>query len=112
MLHNEQTTHDPQTLGSLLKQSRLDLGLKLRHVAQEAGITPGHLSRLENNLTDGRPSQQTLDRLAATLQLDAHRLHIISGHLPEQALESMREWFLEGNTVEDLELALNRRKPE
>ena len=54
------------TLGGMLKQSRLNRGLKLRGVAFDAGISPMYLSLLERDAC-GPPSDEKLQSLAGVL---------------------------------------------
>ena len=56
--------------GTVIRKARLDKTLSLRDVAKLAGITPGHLSRLENDKADGKPAKVTIESLAGCLSLD------------------------------------------
>ncbi|CAB4870077.1 unannotated protein [freshwater metagenome] len=59
-------------VGALLRRRREGLGLSLRSCARAAGISPGHLSRIERGLAG--PSVETLARMVGALGIDAGQL--------------------------------------
>lgn len=59
-------TTSTETKGTL-RSIREARGLSLRHVAREAKITPGHLSRIERGIN--QPSVAILQRVAKVLGL-------------------------------------------
>lgn len=58
-----------QEFGQLIRERRQELGLTLETVADDAGISPSHLSRLERGRT--KPSFTVVGAIARVLQLDA-----------------------------------------
>jgi transcriptional regulator with XRE-family HTH domain len=61
-----------QRVGPTIKALRQTQGLSLNALADEAGISPSHLSRIERGLTV--PSYDVLDRVADALGSDLTRL--------------------------------------
>ena len=61
-----------QRVGPTIKALRQNQGLSLNSLADEAGISPSHLSRIERGLTV--PSYDVLDRVADALGSDLSRL--------------------------------------
>ena len=61
-----------QRVGPTIKTLRLQLGFSLNALAEEAGISPSHLSRIERGLTV--PSYDVLDRVADALGSDLRAL--------------------------------------
>ncbi len=53
-------------IGILLAKKRRELGLKAKFVAGASGISPSHLSKIENNRVDPRLS--TLLKIAIALE--------------------------------------------
>jgi transcriptional regulator with XRE-family HTH domain len=66
--------HGPvrQRIGPTIKALRLEHGLSLNDLAEDAGISPSHLSRMERGLTV--PSYDVLDRVADALGSDLRAL--------------------------------------
>jgi repressor LexA len=58
-----------QSLGTILRERRNDLGLTLQAVADLAGCTKGYLSAIENDLRDRPPSEELLARLEWALRM-------------------------------------------
>ncbi|MGI8643985.1 MAG: helix-turn-helix domain-containing protein [Thermomicrobiales bacterium] len=57
-----------QRIGPVIKALRQDQQLSLQSVAERAGISPSHLSRIERGLTV--PSYDVLDRIADAIGSD------------------------------------------
>ena len=72
-------------LARTLRQQRELLGLKIREVAEAAGITESHLSRLERGERGLR--EDTAIRLAQTLKLSPARVKKLAGILDDEDLE-------------------------
>jgi len=68
-----------QTLGEVLKETRVTRGLSLRAVERETGIQNAHLSQLENG-TITKPEMALLWELAALYGLDYTRLLVLAGY--------------------------------
>lgn len=74
-------------LRSILRAARGRLGLSQDEVAERAGITKGHLSRLETGETP-RPRPPTLARLADALSLDLESLEVATTAPPNSSQDS------------------------
>ncbi|MGH2531180.1 MAG: helix-turn-helix domain-containing protein [Thermomicrobiales bacterium] len=61
-----------QRIGPTIKALRLERSLSLNDLAEQAGISPSHLSRMERGLTV--PSYDVLDRVADALGSDLRAL--------------------------------------
>lgn len=61
-----------QRIGPVIKALRQDQQLSLQVVAERAGISPSHLSRIERGLTV--PSYDVLDRIADAIGSDLNSL--------------------------------------
>src|SRR5436190_10827033 len=59
-------------LGSAVKRRREELGLSLRDVADETGVSASTLSRIENGT--GKPDADNIARLAAWLDMPIERV--------------------------------------
>ena len=62
----------PPKLGARIKHARLVLGLHLKDVAVQSGVTEGYLSKIENDRA--QPSFAILHRLAQTLKINMSQL--------------------------------------
>jgi len=99
------------TLGKVVNEKRLKLGLKLREVGERCNLTPGYLSRLENDKPDGRPGKETIHSLAKALELDETRLTVLAGSIPSSIEKEIKSYLLEKrNGEQELQVFLNRRK--
>jgi HTH-type transcriptional regulator, competence development regulator len=82
------------TLGAFLRSRREklregDRRYSVRQVAQRIGIEPSYLSKVERD--DGSPpSEDTLRRLAAELEVDADLLLAIAGKVSSDLQETIR----------------------
>lgn len=70
--------HVPSNLGAKLKLARLARGLSLKTLAGQAGITEGHLSKIENNRA--HPSLASLHQLASALDMNMSALFAAAEH--------------------------------
>src|SRR5215218_8286612 len=60
--------HDPEgSVGGRIRRYRGDRGLSLSQLAEQAGISKGYISGLENNPQARRPSAETLYAIAKAL---------------------------------------------
>jgi transcriptional regulator with XRE-family HTH domain len=85
--------HDSSSnsLGSLLRQRRLDLGLNLVEVARLAEIEQGHLYRIEAG--ERSPNPKALASLATVLDLPLADLYEVAGIPLPQSLPSLRPYL-------------------
>lgn len=65
-LYNMRWHSDARSLGDLVQRHRADRGWSLRRLAQEAGLDPGYLSRVEQGAA---PSDAAIDALVRALGL-------------------------------------------
>jgi HTH-type transcriptional regulator, competence development regulator len=81
-------------LGQVLRETRermreVDDGFSLRRVAERVGVEPSYLSKVERGLTPP-PSEETIRRLAAELELDADVLLALAGKVSGDLQEVIR----------------------
>lgn len=84
----------PSTLGPFLRSRRealreRDPRYSVRQVAQRIGIEPSYLSKVERD-EGSPPSEETLRRLAAELEVDADLLLAMAGKVSSDLLETIR----------------------
>jgi transcriptional regulator with XRE-family HTH domain len=76
------------TLGEVLRGARVKLGLGLRELAKQLGITPSYLSDIEY---DRRvPSEDVLSQLAKALNLELDHLMALAGRVGDTAERYLR----------------------
>ena len=68
-------------IGRLLRGRREGLGISLRSAAQQTGVDPAYLSRVEGGRV--KPSESMLRRLAPVLALPVDELLLAAGRIPE-----------------------------
>ncbi|HEV2528649.1 MAG TPA: helix-turn-helix transcriptional regulator [Thermomicrobiales bacterium] len=108
--------HQPavrQRVGPTIKALRLRKELSLHQLAETAGVSPSHLSRIERGLTV--PSYEVLDRIADSLGSDLRQLR----HEEERAravdgeLEQLFDYFdMPGPTRAELLHLSNRARAD
>ena len=84
----------PSTLGAFLRARREELRASdsrysVRQVAQRIGIEPSYLSKVERD-EGSPPSEGTLRRLAAELEVDVDLLLALAGKVSSDLLETIR----------------------
>ncbi len=85
-------------LGKYLRESREAIGLSLRGVEAETGISNAYLSQVETGKVEN-PSPPVLQKLAKTYKLNYEDLLRIAGYL-DQAAPSTRDVFLSHRTTD------------
>jgi len=79
--------NDNTSLGEVIHDARIKLGLSLRGVTKKLKITPSYLSDIEN---DRRvPSEDVLEKIADLLHLDYDDLMARAGRFGEDAIRYM-----------------------
>lgn len=74
---------EPVRLAQLLREAREERGLSLRRLAERVGMHHATLGRIEAG--EHRPGPETLQRLAAALEIDEADLFAMAGYrLPER----------------------------
>jgi transcriptional regulator with XRE-family HTH domain len=86
-------------LGPLLRNRRLELGLRLEAVAEQAGVDPAGLSRTENSKKNPQP--ETLALLAPVLNLPLADLYEAAGYPLPQQLPTLRPYLRKAYGVSD-----------
>ena len=72
------TATDAEQLGRILANARARLGLSTPQLARHAGVSQSNIVRLESGKI-ARPKPETLQRLAAALELSTERLYALAG---------------------------------
>jgi transcriptional regulator with XRE-family HTH domain len=101
------------SLGSTIKQARIDKGMKLRELAKELGISPGYLSNIENDRTDTPPSGELLKKIASILTLNETNLLALADILPNKIKKAVKDILLDGkdeNELENLLISFRKKK--
>jgi transcriptional regulator with XRE-family HTH domain len=65
-----------KSLGKILKDRRIELGLTQRMLADQVGIKPSHIAYIESGRR--RPSLSLLERMATVLGLDRRELFLLA----------------------------------
>lgn len=71
-----------RSLGKLLKQRRISVGLTLRSLATKSEVSSSHLGRIERG--ERFPSAHVLRRLARPLGFEEQHLFALAGYLPDR----------------------------
>lgn len=95
--------------GKKLRQLREERGLKLRKVAETAGISATYLSVLERSAATTPPSERVVFQLADLFGYDRQELLALSGRIPEKVQKILLKHPREMNR---LILALKGLSPE
>jgi transcriptional regulator with XRE-family HTH domain len=74
---------DPAPLGRELRALREARGLGLRELARRLGLSPSYLSTLERGQLKTPPAATVLRALAALYEVEADRLLLLAGRLPD-----------------------------
>lgn len=70
------------SIGSIIKEKRLEAGLSLRKFSRECGVSPTYISHVEKGKTLP-PPQGLLYKMAEILDLDGDDLVIGKGEVPK-----------------------------
>jgi transcriptional regulator with XRE-family HTH domain len=74
--------------GSIVRQLRRSQGIGLKTLAPELGVSPGYLSKLENELV--RPSPEMVSRVATYFDYSEDDLFRAAERLPPDVLDILR----------------------
>ncbi len=81
-------THAGKTLGQVIRDARVAVGISLREFSRNLGITPSYQSDIEN---DRRiPSEDVLKKMASALSLDFEELMALGGRFGDDAERYLR----------------------
>ena len=83
--------------GQYLREARLVCGLTQADVAKQLRVSKGYISRLEGG--KARPAESTVRRLAKVCATDPNLLLILTGHLPRDVREILRQHPTEAPAV-------------
>jgi len=83
--HALRHTANLRQFGERIRSEREARGYSLGELANALRVTKGYLSRLER--AKAAPSRRITDLIAAILRLDAGRLHLLAGHLPNDVAQ-------------------------
>lgn len=108
-------SNNPSQLAKALRQARRRSGLTVRQVADDAGMTPATVSRLETGHIES-PRPDHLARLARTLGLELEDLYALAGYLMPEGLPELRPYLrtkygLSDRAVEQLDEYFQALKP-
>ena len=93
---SKQDNGNVKSLGNYIKLKRKIKGLRLKDVAENAGMSIAYLNRLEGNKRSN-PSFSILTRLANTLEVSIFDLMQIHLKVNEPETKDIRDIILEGN---------------
>lgn len=68
-----------ESLGAYLREQRVNAGVSLRQLAEQAGVSNPYLSQIERGLR--RPSAEVLSQLAKALRISAEQVYVQAGIL-------------------------------
>ena len=68
-----------ESLGGYLREQRVNAGVSLRQLAEQAGVSNPYLSQIERGLR--RPSAEVLQQLAKALRISAEQVYVQAGIL-------------------------------
>ncbi|NES81434.1 MAG: helix-turn-helix transcriptional regulator [Moorea sp. SIO2B7] len=80
-----------QTFGKLIRQARKDKGYSQRELAKLIGQDFTYLSKLENHRVDYAPKEDVIRSLARHLDLDQEELIFLSGRIPQNDEDLLKE---------------------
>lgn len=87
-----------ESLGSVIKQGREDVGLSQRDLARKLGVSHPFISKLEAGKTKS-VSLDLLDRIAATLGIDRINLRCYAGRIPEPIVDEVARQIVARGSV-------------
>ncbi|SRR6266542_747695 len=90
--NKQDSTSEPVTLGSYLRQAREQGGVTTRKLAATLHLHASYISRLETGVLL-HPSPEVLQRIARVLRVSYEDLFALSGHLLPQDLPSYRPYL-------------------
>jgi transcriptional regulator with XRE-family HTH domain len=82
-----------QSFGHLIRQARKNKGYSQRELAEKLKLDFTYLSKLENNRADYAPKEEVIRSLAVHLDLDAEELIFLSGRIPQDDEEVLRQHY-------------------
>lgn len=78
-------------LGKYIKDKRQEQKVTLRELAQNAGVSFSHLSKIERG--EHSPTKETLEVLADALYLDKYELFLLAGYSPDADMIYWKEVY-------------------
>jgi transcriptional regulator with XRE-family HTH domain len=83
------------TFGNLIRQARKAKELSQRDLAKLVGVNYTYLSKLENDHAGTPPSEEVIERLALSLQLNAEELVYLAGRITPEDQKAFEEFVKE-----------------
>ncbi len=100
-----------RVFGAVIRKRRLEKEIGLREMARQIGVSPTYLSQVERDEFEP-PTERRIRDIAGVLDLDPDDLLALTGRIPEEIAEIIREHPKEltvllrstkGMTAEDIE---------
>jgi HTH-type transcriptional regulator, competence development regulator len=88
-----------QSFGHLIRQARKDKGYSQRELAEKLQVDFTYLSKLENNRADYPPKEDVIRSLASHLDLNAEELIFLSGRIPQNDEEVLKQHYKDMPTL-------------
>lgn len=88
-----------KSFGQLIRQARKDKGYSQRELAQLLSLDFTYLSKLENDRADYAPKEDAIRKLARHLDLDEEELIFLSGRIPQQEEELLKQHYKDMPTL-------------
>ncbi len=92
MTRNNLTMHQAQEIARLFRDRRAELGLSVRAVASQAGVSPSYVNVLEHAARLA-PRPDLLKAVAEALEISSSDLFAIADWLPRRELPSLQPYL-------------------
>lgn len=86
LAHNR-VVADVETIGGRIKRERLAREMTQRDLAEAVGVGVPHISKVEAGREN--PSDELLEKLAETFDLDVDELFLVARRVPEELVEKL-----------------------
>ena len=77
------------TFGEILRQLRTGVGIGIKKLAPEVGVSYSYISKLENG--EVSPSEELVGRIATYFHYDRDRLLLSAGKVPPEILKILQD---------------------
>lgn len=78
-----------ERFGQILRELRTGVGLSIKRLGPELGVSYSYLSKLENN--EVAPSGELVGKVASYFDYDRDKLLIAAGKIPEEVLRILQD---------------------
>lgn len=86
-------TNEEATFGTMIRQARKGKGFSQRKLAEILELDFTYLSKLENDRAKYAPKEEIIRELAHHLELNAEELIYLSGRLPQQEEDTLKQHY-------------------